>query len=178
MFLIMSGEEKTIESPATVQQSRAEKMKGNKRGKRFTKENQPAKRGRKPTRMNEFIKSFNMEDSSRAISQEDAKKLMTHILFCNRAQLDSMIKNQDLPIFMLCLIKALLVDTANGNTATVEKLFDRLFGRSMQPVELTGPNKTPLIPTGPMSRKDYESMLLELQNTGQIKNSAITVSNN
>lgn len=153
-------------------------QKGNKRGKKFSRDCQPAIRGRKLTRMNELKKAFNLEDPARAISHEDATKLMTHILMCNRSQLEAMIKNTDLPIFLLCLIKGILTDTANGQTNTVERLFDRLFGRSMQPVEITGANRTPLIPSKPMSRKSYEAMLNELQTTGQIKQTAITVSNN
>jgi len=165
----MNVEEKTTESPATVKQTKAEKMIGNSRGKKFTKENQPTIRGRKLSRINEFKRSFDMDNPEREISHEDATKLMTHILFCNRSQLEAMCKNADLPIFLLCLIKGILTDTANGQTNTVERLFDRLFGRSMQPIELTGANRTPLFPSGPMSRKAYEAMLVELQTTGTIK---------
>jgi hypothetical protein len=174
----MKVEEKTTESPATVKQTKAEKMKGNTRGVKFSATNQPKNPGRKPSRMTEFIKAFDMESPARAISQEDAMKLMTHILFCNRSQLETMIKNSDLPIFLLCLIKGILSDTTNGRTETVERLFDRLFGRSMQPIELTGAKGRPLIPNTPMSRKAYEAMLEELQTTGTIKKSAIPISNN
>ena len=174
----MNIEEKTAETPVTVKQTKAEKMKGNKRGKQFSAANQPAIRGRKPTRMNVFIKAFNMEDPERAISKEDAYKLLKHILFCNRSQLEAMIRNTDLPIFLLCLIKGISTDIANGQTATVERLFDRLFGRSMQPIELTGAKGLPLIPNGPMSRKAYGALLIELQTTGQIKQTAIKAINN
>ncbi len=175
----MKAEEKTAETPATMKQTRAEKMKGNKLGRKFSATNQPKNPGRKPTRMNEFIKAFNMSDPAQAISHEDAIKLMTFILMCNRSQLETMIKHVDLPVFLLCLIKGILSDTQNGMTNTVERLFDRIFGRSMQPVELTGANRTPLIPDKPMSRKSYEAMLEELQKTGQIKQqSVIPISNN
>jgi len=171
----MNVEEKTTETPAAETQTKAAKMKGNKRGKKFSAANQPAVRGRKPSRMSEFIKSFNLEDPDRAISKEDAYKLLKHILFCNKSQLEAMARNSDLPVAIVCQIKAIVTDIANGRTETVDKLFDRLYGKSMQPVELSGVSGRPLISNTPMSRKAYEELYNRLI-SGQT--SKQTVSNN
>jgi len=137
--------------------------KGNKKGNRFSKTNKPKHPGRKPTRMNEFIKAFEMDDESRAISKEDAYRLMTHLLSCSKSQLEAMARNPDLPIAILTQIKAIITDLADGNTSTVDRLFDRLYGKSMQPMEITGAKGIPLIPDKPMSRKAYEQLLIKLQ---------------
>lgn len=113
--------------------------------------------------MGEFIKAFNMDDSTRAISREDAYKLMSHLLSCSKTQLEAMARNPDLPISIVCQIKAIVTDMANGKTDTVDKLFDRLYGKSMQPMEITGGEGMPLIPDKPMSRKEYEKLLNRLK---------------
>ena len=137
--------------------------KGNKNGKRFSATRQPKNPGRKPSRMNEFIKAFNLEDESRQISREDATKLLVHLLGCNKAQLELMARNQDLPVSIVCQILAIVDDIANKKTDTVDKIADRLYGKSMQPLELTGAQGSPLIPTAPMSRKGYEALLNKLK---------------
>jgi len=137
--------------------------KGNKKGNRFSKSNQPKHPGRKPNRMNDLVKAFQMDDDTRAISKEDSYRLLTHLLSCSKSQLEAMARNPDLPIAILTQIKAIITDLADGSTSTVDRLFDRLYGRSMQPMEITGAKGNPIIPDKPMSRKAYEQLLIKLQ---------------
>ena len=120
---------------------------GNKAGQKFSTNHQPARNGRKKTRMNQFIQEFNMDDPKRQISKEDTVKIMSYLITCNKGQLEIMIKNPDLPMFAICQIKALITDCQNGYTNTIDKILDRLFGRTMQPVELTGAEGKDLYPT-------------------------------
>lgn len=113
--------------------------------------------------MTEFIKAFSIEDPKRTISREDAFKLMGHLLSCNKAELETMARNPDLPISIVCQIKAIVTDMSLGKTDTVDKIFDRLYGKSTQPMELTGAQGTPLIPDKPMTRKEYESLLNKMK---------------
>lgn len=137
--------------------------KGNNTGKRFSKTRQPAKAGRKKTRMNEFIKAFNLEDESRQISREDAIRLHVHLLSCNKAQLELMARNSDLPVSIVCQILAIVDDLQNKKTDTVDKIAASLYGKAVQLIELTGAAGTPLIPSKPMSRKAYETLLIKLK---------------
>ena len=142
---------------------------GNKNGRLFSKTRQPGKRpGRKPSLINEFVKEFNMEDESRQISREDANKLLWHMMCCNKTDFEAMSRNTDLPISILSQIFAIAEDLKNKRTNTVDKIWDRLYGKSPLKVELSGPQGIPLIPKGPMSRKDYEKLLDELESTGTI----------
>lgn len=137
---------------------------GNTHGLRFSATNQPhTKGGRKPSRISALIKAFDMDDESRNISKEDAYRLMTHLLSCSKTQLEAMARNPDLPIAILTQIKAIITDLTHGSTSTIDRLFDRLYGRSMQPMEISGTKGIPLIPDKPMSRKAYEKLLLKLQ---------------
>jgi len=143
--------------------------KGNKNGRLFSKTRQPGKRpGRKSSMMNEFIKDFNLEDESRQISHEDANKLLWHILGCNKANFEAMFRNTDLPISILTQMIAIADDMKNKKCDTVNKIWDRIFGKSLQTMELTGAKSLPLIPAGPMSRMGYKELLVELQSTGTI----------
>jgi hypothetical protein len=159
----MNTENAVPETPKEESQTKAEKMKGNKRGVKFTAGNQPENRGRKPSRMKGLIQAFQMDDETRAISKEDSYRLLTHLLSCSKSQLEAMARNPDLPIAILTQIKAIITDLAGGSTSTVDRLFDRLYGRSMQPMEITGTKGIPLIPDKPMSRKSYELLLNRLQ---------------
>lgn len=157
------NENETIQEKRKTPKKRNRFKKGNKSGVLFSNRNQPGNRGRKPTRLNNFLKSIQMEKDFELISKEDAYKLLAMIIFCNRAELEKMTKSAHIPIFMAGIIKAIIVDTANGTIDTVEKVFDRLYGKGNQPIELTGAGGTPLIPTEPMSRKEYERLLSELK---------------
>lgn len=84
--------------------------KGNKKGNRFSATNKAKNPGRKPTRMKEFIKAFQMDDESRAISKEDSYRLMTHLLSASKSQLEAMARNPDLPIAILTQIKGIITD--------------------------------------------------------------------
>lgn len=138
--------------------------KGNKVGKLFSKTRQPKKNGRKPSRMNEFIKAFDLDNGEKQISKDDAIRLLTHCLMCNRAELERMTKNTDLPIAVLCQIKAIVTDMNNGTTSTVDKLFDRIFGKAVQKTEITGADGSPIeIESKTMTRKDFEKQLLKLK---------------
>ena len=139
--------------------------KGNKNGRLFSKARQPGKRpGRKKSLINEFIKDFNLVDGSRQISREDANKLLWHILCCNKADFEAMSRNSDLPISLLSQIRAIAEDLKNGKTNTVDKIWDAIWGKSFQTMELTGAKSLPLIPAGPMSRKGYLKLLEDIQN--------------
>lgn len=136
---------------------------GNKLGRLFTTVNQPRSRGRKPSRINQFIKAFSLDDPDRRISKEDAYKLMAHILSCSKAELETMARNPDLPISIVSQIKAIITELSLGKTDTVDKIFDRLYGKSTQPMELTGSQGTTLIPGEPMTRKEYETLLASMK---------------
>lgn len=137
--------------------------KGNTNGNRFSEKRQPKNRtGRKPSRMNAFIKQYNLENPEEIISREDANKLLQYILSCNKVQFEALSRNGDLPVSILAQIFSIAEDLKNKKTDTIDRITDRLYGKTTQPMELTGAKGTPLIPSGPMSRKDYEKLLLKL----------------
>lgn len=138
--------------------------KGNNTGRQFSKTIQPGKRvGRKSSLMEAFIHAMKLDDQDQDLSKEDATKLLRYILLCNKAQLEAVARNTDLPIAVLGQIKAIVSDMAAGRTDAIDKIWDKIFGKTTTPIELTGPNGMDLILQGPMSRRDYESLYKKLK---------------
>ncbi len=138
-------------------------QKGHKIGNRFSRENQPRNPGRKLSRLNEFSNAFNLIDEDRKISKEDTFKLLEYLLSCSKTDIEIIVRDPDLPISMICLIKAIVDDLSRGKCETVFKLYDRLYGKTIQAVELPTSQGVPNIPKGPMGRMDYVRLLDELQ---------------
>jgi hypothetical protein len=133
--------------------------KGNKIGPRFSKTNQPKNPGRKPSRINQLIRTLKVEDEEEKLSKEDAAKLLGYILGCTKTQIEAMLRNPDVPFAITCQIRGMITDAQNGSTKTINEIMDRIWGKSLQPIEMTGPAGIPLIPDTPMSRKEYEELL-------------------
>ena len=93
---------------STVKQRMGLFEKDNKIGNRFTSENQPQNRGRKPS-VYKYIKK---------LSGKRVDPLMSKT-----------------PLWVLNVISAINTDIRYGRTSTVEMLFDRVFGKPTQAVE-------------------------------------------
>lgn len=104
-----------------------------------------------------------MDDVTRDISKEDTVRLLRHILNCSKAELELIARNHDLPILILSQIQAIVSEIKNGKTDTVDKLFDRIYGKTPTTMEVTGAQGSPLIPETPMSRQEYQDMLTKLK---------------
>jgi len=137
--------------------------KGNKLGNRFSKTNQPSKNGRKPSRMNLLFSAFKVEDETRSVGKEDIFKLMAYILGCTKGEIETMLRNPELPFSVACQIRAIITDVQNGKTDTIDRIFDRVYGKATTPMELTGAKGVQLIPDEAMSRRDFEKLLSDLK---------------
>lgn len=113
--------------------------------------------------MEAFIHAMKLDDQDQDLSKEDATKLLRYILLCNKVQLEAVARNTDLPIAVLGQIKAIVSDMAAGRTDAIDKIWDKIFGKTVTPLEITGANGTELIPKEPMSRKDYEALYKKLK---------------
>lgn len=68
-------------------------------------------------------------DLNIALSGKDTNALMQALLTCNEDQLDAIAANPKVPISVKIVIKRLKEDLKVGNIASIEKLWDRLFGK-------------------------------------------------
>ena len=117
--------------------------KGNKKGNRFTSENQPKKRGRGNLSVLKYIQTTTGKKVNPKSSKEEILKVIQHLYESSTAELEQLLKdpndrtkpNKDTPIWVLNIISAINSDIRYGRTSTVEMLFDRVFGKAIQNIE-------------------------------------------
>ena len=92
------------------------------------------------------------------LTKNDTYNLLSCLLTCNEAQLQALQANKKVPIAIKTIIKRLLDDSKIGNIDTVEKLWDRVFGKNTQAVLEMPQVQTTLpgiIPNTVVSREAY-----------------------
>lgn len=114
--------------------------KGHKYGNRFTSENQPQTRGRKPA-LYKRLKALTGTKIDYELSKEDYFKIIRWVMEQNTRTLKSLLRgddgkpNEDTPLWLLNIISAINSDIRYGRTSTVEMIFDRVFGKATQSIE-------------------------------------------
>ena len=114
----------------------------NNTGNRFSTDNQPTKNGRKPS-MYKYLKEITGVKVEYELSKEDYFKMIRFLMEQSKPTLEAILRDANnnpdskTSIWICNIARAILSDTKNGVTDTVEMLFDRLFGKSMQPVDHT-----------------------------------------
>ena len=108
--------------------------------------------------MQQLLLALNLSSSMQMTSKETADVLKT-LLTCNETQLLALSTNARLPAALKIIVKRVLQDIKNGNTETVERLWDRLFGKTgMSDTAATGQESSSInsiIPGAPISREAY-----------------------
>lgn len=114
--------------------------KGNKQGNRFSSDNQPQNRGRKPS-IYKYIKDITGKKIAPEMSKEDYHKVIRFLMESTPETLEGLVKNPDgtpnkkTPIWVLNVVSAINSDIRYGRTYTVDSLFDRVFGKPTQQIE-------------------------------------------
>lgn len=114
--------------------------KGNKIGNRFDSSNQPNNAGRKPS-LYKKLKAVTGIKVDHELSKEDYYNVIKYLMERSPNELESLAKdkdghaNKDTPIWILNIISAINTDVRYGRTATIDGLFDRLFGKAVQSIE-------------------------------------------
>lgn len=91
------------------------------------------------------------------LTKQDTANLLACLLTCNNSQLQALMTNKKVPVVIKTVIKRLIEDEKLGNIETIEKLWDRIFGKG--PMQLSLPEQqqlqTGIIPNVPISREAY-----------------------
>lgn len=121
---------------------------------RFTSTNQPARRGRLPSKLKKFVK-----DNS--VSKADVDAIFSNIIFGSTLEeLQEMVKpgnKEKLPVIVALLISAFIADIKNGTLHEVNTVLDRIYGKATQQLEI-GEQKSD-IPDDPEERKALAEQL-------------------
>lgn len=91
------------------------------------------------------------------LTKQDTANLLACLLTCNHSQLQALMTNKKVPVVIKTIIKRLIEDEKLGNIETIEKIWDRIFGKG--PMQLSLPEgqqlQTGIIPNQPVSREAY-----------------------
>lgn len=113
---------------------------GNKYGNRFTRSNQPKKKGRKPT-LYKSLKQIVGEAVDSELNDDDFWKIIRWTIEQNPRTLEKLIKNPDgsinteTPLWLISIIEAINRDIKYGRMRTINMIFDRIFGKATVVVE-------------------------------------------
>lgn len=91
------------------------------------------------------------------LSKQDTANLLACLLTCNESQLNALLSNKKIPVVIKTVIKRLIEDMKLGNIETVEKLWDRIFGKGAMQLNLPeqAQLQTGILPNVPISREAY-----------------------
>ena len=121
---------------------------------RFSSTNQPAKRGRLPSKLKKFVKE-------NSVSKSDVDAIFSHIIFGSTLEeLQDMVKpgnKEKLPVIVALLISAFIQDIKKGTLSEVNTVLDRIYGKATQQLEI-GDQKSD-IPEDPEERRALAEQL-------------------
>jgi hypothetical protein len=91
------------------------------------------------------------------LTKQDTANLLACLLTCNESQLNALLSNKKIPVVIKTVIKRLIEDMKLGNIETVEKLWDRIFGKGAMQLNLPeqAQLQTGILPNVPISREAY-----------------------
>ena len=90
------------------------------------------------------IQEMTGRDYGVKLTKRDIYQMIQHCLEMNMTDLADVMKDQKQPAFVQCISRAILKDLKDGKIATVESIFDRVFGRPVQTNQLTGEGGGPV----------------------------------
>lgn len=88
------------------------------------------------------------------LSKTDTFNLLACLLTCNETQLQALYRNPKIPLAIKTIVKRIIDDAKVGDISTVEKLWDRVFGKNAQ-LQNDNQLENILIPKTPVSREAY-----------------------
>lgn len=91
------------------------------------------------------------------LTKTDTANLLACLLTANETQLKALYQNKKVPLAIKTVIKRVMDDAKLGNIETVEKLWDRVFGKAGMMLDLPKQTQiaTGIIPNSPVSREAY-----------------------
>lgn len=105
------------------------------RNTRFSSANQPKKNGRKP-------KLYTLAKQGYDIGLSEFIEVSKYLMQCPKKELEKIASDSDTPIWVVNIALAIYKDTSKGVTFTLKDIFDRVFGKTIQNVDLTTKGKS------------------------------------
>lgn len=93
------------------------------------------------------------------LTAAEYNKWLTVLVTAPTSALQALVKSDETPSLVKNYAMAILTDTKAGRTNTVKQIADRLFGKAIQKMELTGAEGTPLIPARTLTKEEAKQLM-------------------
>lgn len=103
--------------------------------KQFSSTKQPKNSGRKPSRFKQILEGLSCIGET--LSLEDYKNITATMLTLTKDELGKLANDKDTPMAVLLIASAIQGDATNMRMDNLDKLLDRLFGKSTNNVDVT-----------------------------------------
>lgn len=135
-------------------------QKGNKYGNRFSSTNQPDSKvvKRKKSSIYGLLK-----ERYENLSKEDFVEMSNFLMQCTREEFKDIAENKETPMWVINMISALKNDIDKGQTDTIERLWDRQWGKAKNSMEITGAEGKDLIPQRPLTKEELKELHRQLE---------------
>lgn len=117
---------------------------------RFTSENQPPNRGRKP-------KLYTVAKKSYGITLDEFRDVVNYLWQLPKGEVKEITEREDTPIWVANVCRALLKDTARGTLNALRELMQLMFGK-----ELAAKIEVELPAARPMTVEEAKKIISEL----------------
>lgn len=115
----------------------------------------PAGRPKKRTRdVYALVMSPNEAKKFEGLTAEEVRDLDTALLSMRLDEVSNLAKAIEAPLYVRGLAMAILTETKQGKCGTIERLRERIFGKAVQPLQVTGADGKDLIPPARVLSKD------------------------
>lgn len=98
-----------------------------------------------------------------SLTQDEVDAWEQKLLVASSSELAVLAKWDGCPAYAKNLAMAILYDTKNGRTTTIDKLRERQYGKPVQKVELTGADGQPLVQPKNMTQLEAQEFLRQLE---------------
>lgn len=125
------------------------------------------KKAAKLTAERQLIEFFGQDAARKLKKNEMTKEDMDFwdrkLITMGTPELQALAKIDECPIYAKNQAFAMILDTKNGRTTTIDKIRERIVGKQVQKIELTGADGTPLVNTKVMTAEEAKAMWEQLE---------------